>query len=109
MSRTDLNDVFGRTSFLYGGNARFIEQLYARYLNDPKSVDPQWQSFFASLNEERDSALKHTLKTLETAQRVGAQVVVLHLGSIDGKNYTDKLIELQENSGFDDSVFKRWY
>ena len=50
MSRTDLNDVFGRTSFLYGGNARFIEQLYARYLTDPRSVDPQWQSFFAGYN-----------------------------------------------------------
>jgi 2-oxoglutarate dehydrogenase E1 component len=58
MSRTDLNDVFGRTSFLYGGNARFIEQLYARYLNDPKSVDPEWQSFFASLKDEREDAIK---------------------------------------------------
>jgi 2-oxoglutarate dehydrogenase E1 component len=58
MSRTDLNDVFGRTSFLYGGNARFIEQLYSRYLNDPKSVDPEWQSFFASLDDGRDNALK---------------------------------------------------
>lgn len=60
MSRTDLNDVFGRTSFLYGGNARFIEQLYARYLKDPDSVDPEWQSFFGSLNDERENALKET-------------------------------------------------
>ncbi|HSM19577.1 MAG TPA: 2-oxoglutarate dehydrogenase E1 component, partial [Hyphomicrobiales bacterium] len=60
MSRTDLNDVFGRTSFLYGGNARFIEQLYARYLNDPISVDPEWQSFFASLNDGSENALKET-------------------------------------------------
>jgi 2-oxoglutarate dehydrogenase E1 component len=58
MSRTDLNDVFGRTSFLYGGNVRFIEQLYARYLNDPKSVDPEWQSFFASLGDGREAALE---------------------------------------------------
>jgi 2-oxoglutarate dehydrogenase E1 component len=58
MSRTDLNDVFGRTSFLYGGNARFIEQLYTRYLNDPKSVDPEWQSFFASLGDGREAALE---------------------------------------------------
>ena len=29
-----------QTSFLYGGNGSFIEELYARYLTDPGSVDP---------------------------------------------------------------------
>ena len=38
MARSDANDVFARTSFLYGGNAQFIEQLYAKYKNDPQSV-----------------------------------------------------------------------
>src|SRR5262245_22750031 len=43
---------------------------------------------------ERDLALKHTLKTLEFAARVHAPVVVLHSGSIEMKNYTDKLLEM---------------
>src|SRR5262249_40488004 len=43
---------------------------------------------------ERDLALKHTLKTLEFAARVKAPVVVLHSGSIEMKNYTDKLLEM---------------
>ena len=31
MSRQDANAAFARTSFLYGGNADYIEDLYARY------------------------------------------------------------------------------
>src|SRR5262245_2312395 len=58
MTKTDLNEAFERTSFLYGGNAHFIEQLYARYLADPSSVDPEWRHFFAGLAEDRDTALK---------------------------------------------------
>jgi sugar phosphate isomerase/epimerase len=50
---------------------------------------------FTSLDRrERENAFKHTLKTLETAERVGAQLVVLHMGAIDMKDYTDRLIEM---------------
>ncbi len=52
MSRAEQNDLFLSTSFLYGGNAQWIEDLYARYEADPESVDPQWQSFFAALKED---------------------------------------------------------
>ena len=31
MSRQDANAAFALTSFLYGGNAAYIEDLYARY------------------------------------------------------------------------------
>ena len=30
-----------------GGNLAFVEELYARYLDDPSSVDPDWQDYFA--------------------------------------------------------------
>ncbi|HYA06551.1 MAG TPA: 2-oxoglutarate dehydrogenase E1 component [Xanthobacteraceae bacterium] len=52
MSRQDANAAFALTSFLYGGNAAYIEDLYARYEADPKSVDAEWQSFFASLKDD---------------------------------------------------------
>ncbi|MBU6400400.1 MAG: sugar phosphate isomerase/epimerase [Verrucomicrobia bacterium] len=45
---------------------------------------------------ERENAYRHSVKTLETAARVGAPVVVLHLGCIDLKDYTGKLIDLLE-------------
>ena len=31
------------TSFLYGGNAAYIEELQAAYARDPNAVDPEWQ------------------------------------------------------------------
>jgi 2-oxoglutarate dehydrogenase complex dehydrogenase (E1) component-like enzyme len=34
MSRQDANSAFARTSFLYGGNAAYIEDLYAQYEAD---------------------------------------------------------------------------
>ena len=43
---------------------------------------------------ERENAYRHTLKTFDTAARLQAQAVVLHLGSIDMKDYTEKLIDL---------------
>ena len=33
-----------QTSFLYGGNSSFIEELYARYLADPASIDASWRA-----------------------------------------------------------------
>ncbi len=51
MNKTDLTTAFEQTSFLYGGNAHFIEELYGRFLDNPASVDPQWRQFFAGLGE----------------------------------------------------------
>ena len=45
MSRQDANAQFALTSFLYGGNATYIENLQARYEKDPTSIDGQWQAF----------------------------------------------------------------
>lgn len=50
---------------------------------------------FSSLDDrERDSSIKHTIKTLDTAVRVGAKLVVLHTGAVDMKDYTDKLVDM---------------
>jgi sugar phosphate isomerase/epimerase len=55
---------------------------------------PNLFQFSAERPRERELALRHTLKTLEFAARVKAAVVVLHLGSIELKNYTDKFLDL---------------
>ncbi len=48
---------------------------------------------FSSLDtRERENAWRYSLKTLETACRLNAKLVVLHLGCLDMKDYTDKLI-----------------
>ncbi|QMU58280.1 MAG: 2-oxoglutarate dehydrogenase E1 component [Boseongicola sp.] len=45
------NDIFKASSFLQGHNAEYIEQLYARYANDPNAVDEAWQAFFQELGD----------------------------------------------------------
>ena len=37
------------SSYLSGGNAAYIEDLYDTYLHDPSSVSDQWRSFFDTL------------------------------------------------------------
>jgi len=59
MSRQDANAAFALTSFLYGGNAAYIDDLYARYEVDPKSVDAEWQSFFSSLKDDAQDVEKN--------------------------------------------------
>src|ERR1700733_3358912 len=46
---------------------------------------------FSADDRDRELALRHTRKTLEFATRVKAPLVVLHLGSIEMKDYTTKL------------------
>ena len=46
------NDIFAETSFLYGGNADYIEELYAQYESDPSSVSQDWSDFFAGLKDD---------------------------------------------------------
>src|SRR5664279_3178470 len=58
MSRQDANSAFARTSFLYGGNAAYIEDLYAKYETDPAAVDAEWQDFFRSLKDEGADVVK---------------------------------------------------
>jgi sugar phosphate isomerase/epimerase len=43
---------------------------------------------------ERENAFRHSVKTIETAARLNAQLVVLHMGCIDMKDYTDRLVEM---------------
>ena len=45
------NDVFHSSSFLQGHNAEYVEQLYARYADNPGAVDESWQAFFRSLGD----------------------------------------------------------
>ena len=58
MARQDANEAFQATSFLYGGNASYIEELYARYEESPQSVPSEWQSFFAALKDDADAVIK---------------------------------------------------
>ncbi|MCU0788349.1 MAG: sugar phosphate isomerase/epimerase [Verrucomicrobia bacterium] len=54
-----------------------------------------------------ESCWKHTLRTLEMAERVQAAAVVLHLGSVDMRGYTDKLLALVERGAQHGEKYQR--
>ncbi|MBN2506393.1 MAG: sugar phosphate isomerase/epimerase [Verrucomicrobia bacterium] len=58
---------------------------------------PNVFKFTADNPRERENALKHTLKTLDLAVRVHAPVVVLHMGCVEMKDYTEKLVAWAAN------------
>jgi len=55
-----INEVLAETSFLYGGNAAFVEDLYAKWAADPQSVEPSWRAFFATLGDRADEVRRST-------------------------------------------------
>jgi sugar phosphate isomerase/epimerase len=68
---------------------------------------PNLYQFTAESDRERESALKHTLKTLEFATRVKAPLVVLHLGSVELKDYSGRLKEMLERGEKDSPKYKK--
>jgi len=46
------NTALLETSFLYGANAAFVEEMHEKFLRDPNSVDPSWRAFFQQLRDD---------------------------------------------------------
>ena len=59
MARQEANEAFLQTSFLHGANAAYIEDLYARYEQDPAAVDPEWRAFFGALKDDANLVRKN--------------------------------------------------
>jgi len=49
-----LNQVFAETSFLYGSNASFIEDLHEKWADNPASVSAEWRAFFDQLRDNAE-------------------------------------------------------
>ena len=72
MGRQERNELFARTSFLDGANADYIEELYAKYQNNPASVDEEWQAFFRDLKDAPDDVLREAEgAVMETGRLAG--------------------------------------
>ena len=69
---------------------------------------PNLYQFSGENPRERELAIKHTLKTFEFASRVKAPVVVLHLGSIEMKDYTGKLSEMLQRGEKDSLKYEKF-
>jgi sugar phosphate isomerase/epimerase len=76
----------------------------------PMGVDraaPNIFKFTSMEQRERELAFRQTMKTLDTAVRVKAGLVVLHMGAIEMKDYTDKLLDLAEHQQKDTPKYEK--
>ncbi|MCR5873748.1 2-oxoglutarate dehydrogenase E1 component [Phenylobacterium sp. J426] len=78
-----INEVLAETSFLYGGNAAFVEDLYAKWAANPESVEPSWRAFFASLADRADE-VKAAARKPAWAKPAAPQARPDWLSAIDG-------------------------
>ena len=53
MSSQKNNTTYKKTSFLEGSNFEFINEFYADYLSNPKSLPESWRQFFDGLSDEQ--------------------------------------------------------
>jgi len=78
-----INEVLAETSFLYGGNAAFVEDLYAQWSAEPNSVEPSWRAFFASLHDSA-SDVKRAAADPAWTQKAAPTARPDWLSAIDG-------------------------
>ena len=62
MAREASNQGFLNSSFLDGGNAAYVEDLYARYEKNPSSVDESWRAFFEQMKGDDRAAIEKSAK-----------------------------------------------
>jgi len=76
-------------------------------------ASPNVFKFSSPDRRERENAMRHTLKTFDTAQRVEAPFVVLHLGEIEmqsifrRRSSTSRLTEMIENGQRESPAYER--
>jgi sugar phosphate isomerase/epimerase len=68
---------------------------------------PNLFKFTALDARERENAYRHSVKTLETAARLKAQLVVLHMGCVEMKEYTDRLLDLLADGSKDSPKYRK--
>ena len=92
-----MSTLVDENSFLSGGNAVFIAELYGQFLNDPNSVDPSWVQFFQELADD-GTALSLDFKGT-AAQKRDLKII----GAVDPEAVPAK----KPGKGADDTVSKQ--
>ncbi len=59
-------------------------------------ASPDCYQLTSHLDGERERALRHSFKTIDFAKKLGAQFVVMHLGSVAVGEYTNRLVRMAE-------------
>lgn len=80
---------FRSNSYLFGGNAPYVEELYEAYLNNPASVSDHWRDYFDALQNvpavdgSNASDVAHGPIIESFAQRAKANTLQQQTGSMD--------------------------
>ena len=77
------------STFLSGPNAPFIEELYAKYLEQPDSVDPSWRKFFSDLEDETEIVL-NDIRGASWAPRERAVEIAREDGEAHGNGHYEE-------------------
>lgn len=72
------------------------------------NASPDCYTFSSNSVNERQRAIKHTLQTIDFAERLGAPFVVLHLGRVPMKPVTDRLIALARHGEMHSRTYVRY-
>lgn len=77
LKKPALNAHLEETSFLYGTNAAYIEEMHERFAEDPGSVDESWQTFFGSLDEAGETAERPSWERTDWPPRINGEMTAL--------------------------------
>lgn len=58
--RSQQNQEFLDTLYLDGANASYLEQMQAKYIQNPSSVDASWRAYFASMGDVPSDVQKNS-------------------------------------------------
>ena len=58
MSTSDMQSLLS-DSYLYGGNADYLEELYDLFLKSPEAVEPKWRVYFQRLSHGNGPDISH--------------------------------------------------
>src|SRR3981081_1202087 len=76
------------SSYLFGGNAPFIEDLYEAYLQNPDAVTPEWRRYFDQMQQlpgARDVAHGPIVESFVQRARAGAPRAAPAVARLDRK------------------------
>lgn len=84
-----LMEQFKSNSYLFGGNAPYVEELYESYLDNPASVPDEWRQYFDALQNvpavdgSNASDVAHAPIIESFAQRAKANAFLSRVGTTD--------------------------
>ncbi len=88
-----------QTSFLFGSNAVFIEELYQLYLSDHKAVDESWQDYFQNIENNNSYQVNKTIAHVITSPQEKPPPYVTEFSATANKLRTKAMIARYRNYG----------